>query len=228
DGESAEAHLLMGVVQLRRQDFRAALPELQRAAELNPNLPTVNSFHGRALMGTGRRPEAAVAFRKELEKNPNDFDSNLYLGLLLKDEGKLDEALDRLKRADRLRPDEARVLYGLGALYVATARVDEAEAALTKLVEAAPDYTQGHVLLATVYYRQKKKDLGDRERTIVEAQKNRRQAEEPGASDELGPAYQGERLPEEKPRTAPKTPDAHRCCAGSPPPSDGSPYCQRV
>src|SRR5262249_27092044 len=78
DGESAEAHLLMGVVQLRRQDFRAALPELQRAAELNPNLPTVNSFYGRALMGTGRRPEAAVAFRKELEKNPNDFDSNLY------------------------------------------------------------------------------------------------------------------------------------------------------
>ena len=198
-GETAEAHLLMGVAQLRREDFRAALPELERAVALNPTLPTVQSFYGRALMGTGRRPEAAEAFRKELECNPNDFDSNLYIGLLTKDENRLDESLDHLKRAGRLRPKDTRVLYGLGGLHLGTGLIDEAQRELEALVQQVPDYAQGHVLLATVYYRQKKKDLGDRERAIAEKLKAERQAREPGASEELGPAYRGEPLPEEKP-----------------------------
>jgi tetratricopeptide (TPR) repeat protein len=197
-GDTAEARLLMGVAQLRRQDFRAALTELQRAVELNPSLPTVYSFYGRALMGTGRRPEAADAFRKELERNPNDFDSNLYLGLLMKDNERLDESLDHLKRAGRLRPKDSRVLYGTGGLHLLAGRTDEAQRDLEALIEQVPDYEQGHVLLAKVYYRQKKKDLGDRERAIVEKLKAERQAKEPGASDELGPAYRGEPLPEEK------------------------------
>jgi tetratricopeptide (TPR) repeat protein len=207
EGDTAEARLLMGVAQLRREDFRAALAEIERARELNPSLPTVHSFHGRALLGMGRREEATAAFRKELERNANDFDSNLYLGLLLKDEGKLDESLDRLKRADRLRPSDPRVVYGLGALHLAAGRVDDAQRALEALVQQVPDYTQGHVLLATIYYRQKNKELAERERAIVEKLRSERQALEPGASDELGPAYRGELLPEEKPPAPPKKPE---------------------
>ncbi len=198
DGDTAQARLLMGVAQLRRQDFRAALPEIQRAVELNSTLPTVHSFYGRALMGTGRRQEAAEAFRKELERNPNDFDSNLYLGLLMKDDNRLDESFDHLKRAGRLRPKDTRVLYGMGGLHLAAGRLGEAQRDLETLVREVPAYTQGHVLLATVYYRQKKKELGDRERAIAEKQRAERQAEEPGARDELGPAYKGEPLPAQK------------------------------
>jgi len=205
-GDSAEAHLLMGVAQLRRKDFLAALPELERAVGLNPGLPTVNSFYGRALMGTGRRDDASEAFRKELERNPNDFDANLYLGLLMKDNERLDESLDRLKRAGRLRPHDPRVLYGLGSLHLRTGRVEEAQRELETLVQAVPDYTQGHVLLAMVYYRQKKKDLGDREQAIVQKQKEDRQAGEPGASDDLGPAYRGEPLPGEMPPVVDRPP----------------------
>jgi tetratricopeptide (TPR) repeat protein len=206
EGDTAEARLLMGVARLRREDFRAALSEIERARELNPTLPTVHSFHGRALLGMGRREEATAAFRKELERNANDFDANLYLGLLLKDEGKLDESLDRLKRADRLRPSDPRVVYGLGALHLAAGRVEDAQRALEALVQQVPDYTQGHVLLATIYYRQKNKELADRERAIVEKLRSERQAREPGASDELGPAYRGELLPEEGPPAPPKKP----------------------
>ncbi len=210
DGDTAEARLLMGAAHLRRQDFRAALPELQRAVELNPDLSTVHSLYGRALMGTGRRDEAALAFRREVIGNPNDFDSNLYLGLLLKDEGRLDEAFDHLKRARRLRPRDTRVLYSLGSLHLVAGRVQEAERELEALVREVPDYTQGHVLLATVYYRQKKKEQGDRERAVVERLRALRQAKEPGASDELGPAYRGEPLPEEKPPAGDKGPGGER------------------
>ncbi len=148
-------------------------------------------------MERGRRPEAVAAFRRELELNANDFDSNLFLGLLLKDESMLDEAYDHLKRAERQRPQDVRVLYGLGSLHLAAGRVPEAEAALQAVTAEAPDYLQGHVLLATVYYREKKKAEGDREKSIAEGLRQKQQAKEPGAADDLGPAYRGDESPAE-------------------------------
>jgi tetratricopeptide (TPR) repeat protein len=192
EGDTAPARVLMAVAHLRREDARAALADLERAVELDPKLPTVHSLHGRALMEAGRRPEAAVAFRRELEVNPNDFDSNLYLGLLLRDEGRLDEALDHLKRASRLRAQDPRVLYGLGSTHLSAGRVEEAEKALEAVTAAVPDYAQAHVLLAMVYYRQKKKEAGDRERDIAARLERERQGRQAGADERLGPAYKGE------------------------------------
>lgn len=195
DGDSAEARLLMGAAHLGREDYRSALPELKRAVELNPKLPTVQALYGRALMRTGDRDGAAKAFRKELETNHTDFDSNLYLGLLNKDDNRLDEAFDYVKRAARMRPRDPGVLYALGGLYLAAGRIGEAQQALEVLVQEVPDYQQGHVLLATVYYRQKRKDLGDRERAIVERLKAEAQAKEPGARDAPGPGLVGKKSP---------------------------------
>jgi tetratricopeptide (TPR) repeat protein len=191
-GETAEAHVLLGAAQLKRNEYQAALPELERARELNANLPTLHSLLGRTLMAMGRRDEAMKAFRRELEKNPNDFDSNVYMGLLLKEDGKLDEAEAYLKRATRLRPRDPAALYAVGALDLAAGRVEEAQQALENVTAQVPRYRQAHVLLATVYYRQKKKDLGDRHREIAEKLRAEQQAHEPGAADDLGPAYRGE------------------------------------
>ncbi len=200
-GDSAEARLLLGAAYMQRRDPKSALEEFEKAIELNPKLPTLYSLYGRALMERGRRPEAVQAFRREFEANANDFDSNLYLGLLLKDDNNLDEAYDHLKRAERQRPQDVRVLYGLGSLHLAAGRVAEAETVLEAVTAQTPDYLQAHVLLATVYYRQKKKDQGDRERGIAEDIRRKQQAKEPGAQDELGPAYHGDEAP---PQTAPK------------------------
>jgi tetratricopeptide (TPR) repeat protein len=188
EGDTAPVRLLMGVAHLRRKDPASALVELERAAQLDPKLPTVHSLQGMALMESGRRSDAAEAFRREFENNPNDFDSNLYLGLLLKDEGKLDESGDHLRRASRLRPNDPRVLYGLGSLAVATGRIEEAEKALTAVTAAVPEYVQAHVLLATVYYRLKKQDLADKEKAIVAKLFQEQQARQPGPGEALAPA----------------------------------------
>jgi tetratricopeptide (TPR) repeat protein len=190
-GETAQARLLLGVAHLRREDYRAAVPELQRAVELGPDLPAAHALLGRALMGMGRREEATQAFAAELSKNPNDFDSNLYMGLFLKDEGKLDEAYEYLKRAGRLRPEDPGVLYALGALHLAAGRTEEARKALEAVTAQVPDYRQAHVLLATAYYRQKNKEAGDKQQAIAEKLRAAEQAHEPGAADDLGPAYRG-------------------------------------
>jgi tetratricopeptide (TPR) repeat protein len=194
-GDTAPVRLLMGIAHMRKNDARGALPDLEKAVELDPRLATVHSVYGRALMDVGRRFDAAEAFRRELQVNPNDFDSNLYLGLLMKDENRLDEALVHLTRASRLRPNDARVLYGLGSLHLSAGRVAEAQKALEAVTTQVPEYLQAHVLLAMVYYRQKNKEAGDRERAIADQLRQQRQAQEPGASDALGPAYKGEELP---------------------------------
>jgi tetratricopeptide (TPR) repeat protein len=206
-GDSAEARLLLGAAHMQKHDPQNALTEFEKALALNPKLPTLHSLYGRALMNRGRRPEAIEAFRGELETNANDFDSNLYLGLLLKDENVLEEAYDHLKRAERQRPQDVRVLYGLGSLHLAAGRVAEAQTVLEAVTTQTPDYLQAHVLLATVYYRQKKKDQGDREREIAEGLRQKQQAKEPGSADELGPAYRGDDVPKDAPPpAAPKAP----------------------
>src|SRR5207237_2853840 len=54
-GESAEAHLLMGIAHLGQQDYPAAKTELERAVRLNPRLPTAHSLYGRSLLALGEQ-----------------------------------------------------------------------------------------------------------------------------------------------------------------------------
>jgi tetratricopeptide (TPR) repeat protein len=204
-GDSAEVHLLLGAAHVRRGENQAAVPELQKAVEMNPELPRVHSLLGRALIGTGRRDEAVEAFEAEAEKNPNDFDANYFLGILLKDENRTDEAYAHLQRANRLRSQDPGVLCALGSLHLAAGRLEEAQKMLESAIGYAPSYREAHVLLASTYYRQRNKEMGDREKAIAEKLRAEEQAKEPGAADDLGPAYRGgDPAPEGAAAAAPK------------------------
>lgn len=183
DGETAEGLLLMGAQYLRRNDHREALAQLEKAAQLNPELPTVHTLRGIAQMDTGDRPGAMASFRRELQRNPDDFEANLRLGLLLRDENEVDLAADYIARAARLRPGHPDVLYGQARIRMAREDLPGAREILEQLVAAAPDYEGGHVLLATVYYRLQMRAEGDRERAIVEKLKAARAAKSAPGSD---------------------------------------------
>src|SRR5690606_21125808 len=43
EGESAEARLLMGIALLQSRDYQAAITELRKALELNPQLPSART-----------------------------------------------------------------------------------------------------------------------------------------------------------------------------------------
>ena len=180
DGDSAEAHLMMGTTHLLINDHDNALKEFKRAVELNPKLPTVNSFYAQVLMRTGNTDDAVRAFRRELENNPNDFDSNLQMGILLKQDQKLDEARSYFERALLVRPNEPNARFYIVSLDVAQGKVNEALGSLESLVKDAPDFVEAHVMLATAYYRLKRKADGDREQAIVNKLNAERQAKQPG------------------------------------------------
>ncbi len=181
NADSAEARLLMGTAKLMANDLAAARTDLTRAVELNPALPEAQTYLGLALLRGGDTVAAAQAFRKALAADPNDFDANLQLGGLLRQDQNLTEARSFLERALALRPGDFGVRYQLATTDMADGRVEQARAALESLVKEAPEFLEAHVSLATVYYRLKRKEDGDREREVVKRLNAAVQAKQPGA-----------------------------------------------
>jgi tetratricopeptide (TPR) repeat protein len=187
EGDSAEARVLLGAQHLASGNHLKALPELKKAVELNPDLPSVHALYARALRADRDHDGAAREYLKELERNPNDFESNLWLGLLRREENRLEEAGDYLKRASRLRPRDPSVAYAFGRVHLAAGRLAEARKAFELLVETSPAFQQGHVLLATVYYRLDLKDLGDQQKAIVDRLRAEAKEQGKGEEGEIGP-----------------------------------------
>ncbi len=73
NGDTPEARFLLGTRMFESGDYPAAVKQLASAAELNPHLPSLQSFYGQALLSTGDPDGAAQAFRQELAANPNDY-----------------------------------------------------------------------------------------------------------------------------------------------------------
>jgi tetratricopeptide (TPR) repeat protein len=180
-GESAEGHLLMGIAHLNKQDFQNAVIELDRAIALNPVLPTVQAVYGRALLGAGDREKAMRAFRTALEQDPDNFEANLQLGSLYRIDQKYGLAMTYLQRAAAVRPDDLGVRHAMAAAYLAQGEAEKAVGLLERVVAEAPSFVDGHVLLATTYYRLKRKEDGDRERAIIDRLNAEKQAQQPGA-----------------------------------------------
>ena len=180
-GDSAEARLMMGETKLSVADFKGALEDFQKAVELNPALPDVYSYYGMALAATGDTPQAAVAFRKELDSNPNDYTSNVQLGVLLKQDEDYAGARRCFEQALSVRPRDAAVRYQLATLDLENGQVDKARTELEALTKEIPQFVEAHVSLATVYYRLKRREDGDKQREIVLQLNAEKQAAEPGA-----------------------------------------------
>jgi len=178
-GESAESLLLLGTSKFSVGDFPNAQKDFQRAAELNPELPTVQSNLGQVLMATGDTAGAKKAFEAELKQNPNDFISNLQLGVIEKQDENFDIAMTRFARALRVKPGDIGVRYQQAAILLAQNKIEPARLELESIVKEAETFTDAHVSLATVYYRLKGKANGDRERAIVQRLNAEAQAKQP-------------------------------------------------
>jgi len=181
DEDSAQAHLLLGSVWLLADDGHGAIRELERAIQLDPKLPTLHAWYGRALMRMGDSTRAKAAFLDELGKNKNDFDANLFLGVLLRQDKQFDEAFKYLSRAVNLRPRDQYARYHVAAVYAATGKPKDALPLLEGVAKEFPDFSEARVLLASVYYRLNRKEDGDREKAAVEKLTTEQQSKQPGS-----------------------------------------------
>ncbi|HEX4769507.1 MAG TPA: tetratricopeptide repeat protein [Bryobacteraceae bacterium] len=180
-GDSAEVRLLLGTAKFVGRDFHGAIGDLKTAIDMNPNLPDVYSYYGLALLYTGDQAGAQAAFEKELQHNPNNFDANLRLGFLLRNDEQYDRALPFLERALRVRPGDMSARFQIASLRLAQGKEQWARTELEAIVKEAPSFLEAHVTLATIYFREKLKSQGERERAIVDELNAQRQAQQVAA-----------------------------------------------
>jgi tetratricopeptide (TPR) repeat protein len=180
-GDSAEAHLLMGTAKFGAKEFAPAVADFAKAVELNDKLPDAWSYYGQALFATGDLTGSRKAFLTELEHDPNDFQANLHVGAMFRLDQDYEHALPYFQRAEAVRPSDPAIRYQIALVDIAEGKIDPARQSLESIVKVAPSFVEAHVSLATVYYREKRKQDGDRERAIVQKLNAAKQAEQPGA-----------------------------------------------
>ncbi len=110
NGDSPEGHMLLGVSMFQAGDYPSAIQEFEKAKTIKPDLPSLQTYYGQALLNTGDADAAIEAFQRELQMNGNSFESNLRLGQIYLARKQFETALPFLTRATQTRPDsvEAR------------------------------------------------------------------------------------------------------------------------
>jgi tetratricopeptide (TPR) repeat protein len=181
NGDSAEAHLMLGEAKMGVADFAGGRDEFAKAVALNPNLPEVHMLYAQALHMTGDSDQSAKEFKAELANDPYNFESNLQLGATAREVQKYDEAQQFFARALESRPGDPGVRYQLALIDMNQGRLDDARTKLESLAKEYPEFTEAHVSLSMVYFRLKRPEDGKRERDIVQKLTAEAQAKQPGA-----------------------------------------------
>ena len=181
NGDSAEAHLMLGTAKLNVQDFVGARDEFAKAVALNPNLPEVHVLYGKALMFTGDSDLSTKQYQAEVAVDPYNFEANLQLGVAAREEQDFEKAREFFSRAEQTRPGDPGVRYQLALIAIDQGHLDQAQHMLEGLVKESPQFTEAHVSLSLVYYRLKRPEDSKREREIVLKLTAEAQAKQPGA-----------------------------------------------
>ena len=186
NGDSAEAHLMLGTAKMNIQDFAGARDEFAKAVNLNSNLPDAHVLYAAALHLTGESDQSAREYQAGLAQDPYNFEANLQLGANAREEHDYERAQQYFKRALETRPGDPGVLYQLALIDADQARLEQARQKLEALVKEYPDFTEAHVSLSLVYYRLKRPADGKKQREIVQRLNAEAQAKQPGVKQGNG------------------------------------------
>jgi hypothetical protein len=83
----------------------------------------------------------------------------------------------------QVRAGEPNARFYIASIHVSQGKFAETLPELEKLVADASDFVEAHVMLATVYYRLRRRSDGDRHQAIVNKLNAERQAKQPGAQE---------------------------------------------
>jgi len=168
---------LLGRVQLRSNNPKAALDSFQHVEQLVPANPAGPYLTGLALRADGRNAEAKQQFERALAMAPGFTSPLAQLASMSFGAKNPDEALSRLERQAMLAPTSADVQYLLGRAYLAAGDRNAAEKAYLKAVELNPNAVAAYVSLGQLYGTSKEYD-----RAIAELDKAlEAQPEQPAA-----------------------------------------------
>ncbi|EKX50883.1 hypothetical protein GUITHDRAFT_103468 [Guillardia theta CCMP2712] len=114
---SATAHVSLGRVYERKNNFDAAESQYAIAKALNPLDPLCYSYLGQVLLNQRQRPEAAMEeFKQALALSPDAAELHHVMARINHGFGKYEEAKDGYKKTLELQPNDGQTMSDLGSL----------------------------------------------------------------------------------------------------------------
>ncbi|MEX1055253.1 MAG: tetratricopeptide repeat protein, partial [Rhodothermales bacterium] len=113
-----ETFIFLGDLYRQRGDTDKAFELFQRAAEIHPDNPDIQSQLLNAYVESGQVDKAMEEYVRAVERDPDNKLYRYNLGSLLLEAERYDEAIEHLARAVEVDPDYANAQYNLGAAYV--------------------------------------------------------------------------------------------------------------
>lgn len=149
--KEAAARMQMGVTYLEQRNLPAAMRELTRASELDPENAEIDMTLGLAYQARGDLGKAEEHLRRAIEKRPDYPEAHNNLGNLLSQLGRGDEAILAYRKAvsDVLYPTPEFAYYNMGREYQRRKDLVKAEAMYGKAIALNPSFVEAYRGLAS-------------------------------------------------------------------------------
>ncbi len=135
DGQLAEAHATLGVVNEYSWQWGEAEKEFKRAIELNPNYPTAYHWYSIFLRDMGRNDEAATAIKRAQELDPLSSIIGVNVSRMYGVQNNHEASIENSLKTIELDPNFGPAYEYLALAYLKRGRNAEAIAAAEKAVD---------------------------------------------------------------------------------------------
>jgi tetratricopeptide (TPR) repeat protein len=166
--QSAAAHLIAAQMMTRLELDSLAEPELTRALEKDPRLPSANLLLGQIALFRGRIPDAIAFTTRELAINPASALAFSQLGDAYVRQAQWDDAIATLQKSIWLNPYYSAPYILMGRAYMKKAQPAVAEGMLRRAIEFDPNNRAAHYLLAQLLQQTGREEDAKREFEIAE------------------------------------------------------------
>ncbi|MCH7795441.1 MAG: tetratricopeptide repeat protein [Proteobacteria bacterium] len=142
DDKDPFAHFALGRVLTMQGDFEAAIAELEKAIDLNPNLALAYYGLGFALTWSGRAREALPHFHKAIRQSPHDpalWSFETMTGFAHIQLGEYAEAVEWLRKGARHPNSGFWANLSLAVAFVEQEESGKVRAAMDAALELQPD-----------------------------------------------------------------------------------------
>jgi len=126
DDSLAEAHTMMGVIQVNEYDWKGAEKSFLRAIEINPGYAYTYNLYSFSLAYLGRFEEAETLIRKAIELDPYNLNIARTYGRILSIAGKDEQAIDVFEEIRKINPNFTAVSYNLALIYLEKSEFERA------------------------------------------------------------------------------------------------------
>jgi len=137
--ESASAKAGFGRMLMLCNRPADAIPQLEDALRLDPNMSVPNFYLGAAFFQQGKDHEAVKAFRRSIELQPNHAEAHYELARVLYRQHDLEGATQSARESLRFNPNFARAAQALGVFLIEQGKHEDAVLYLTQAAALAPD-----------------------------------------------------------------------------------------